>query len=228
MYRRRTFWPSGPVWWVLSCMPRICPASAFTSSSVRASLTPPPLPRPPAWICAFTTQTAPPSFCAASSASRTVKAGVAARHRHAVRAQQFLGLVFVDLHGRSLGGRVGRVGLSPVRWLVGTSVGNGCARPGRRCAAHGSGRSGRAFGVGAGAAGVDHLTGHGLHDGGGQHLGEFGDVGAAQHAADLFAQRLRGNRASGSGRPGADRCRHAGRSGRGRARPAMSRRRRRW
>jgi hypothetical protein len=41
----------------------------------RASLTPPPLPRPPAWICAFTTQTAPPSFCAASLASRTLNAG---------------------------------------------------------------------------------------------------------------------------------------------------------
>jgi hypothetical protein len=38
-------------------------------------LTPPPLPRPPAWICAFTTQTLPPSFFAASTASSTVKAG---------------------------------------------------------------------------------------------------------------------------------------------------------
>ena len=40
-----------------------------------ASLTPPPLPRPPAWICALTTQTEPPSFCAASRASRTLNAG---------------------------------------------------------------------------------------------------------------------------------------------------------
>src|SRR5512135_644544 len=74
--RRRTFWPSGPVWWVTSCMPRIWPASERTSSIERASLTPPPLPRPPAWICAFTTQTGPPSCCAALTASSTENAGM--------------------------------------------------------------------------------------------------------------------------------------------------------
>ena len=76
MYRRRTFWPSGPVWWVLSCMPRISPASFFTSSMLLATFTPPPLPRPPAWIWAFTTHTGPPSFWAASTASCTVNAGM--------------------------------------------------------------------------------------------------------------------------------------------------------
>ena len=48
---------------------------AFTSSRDFATLTPPPLPRPPAWICAFTTQTLPPSFFAASTASSTLKHG---------------------------------------------------------------------------------------------------------------------------------------------------------
>ncbi len=39
------------------------------------TLTPPPLPRPPAWIWAFTTQTGPPSFSAAATASSTLNAG---------------------------------------------------------------------------------------------------------------------------------------------------------
>ncbi|CFN64087.1 Uncharacterised protein [Bordetella pertussis] len=74
--RRRTFWPCGPVWCVTSCMPRISDDSWRTSSIERPSLTPPPLPRPPAWICALTTQTGPPSFSAAATASSTEKAGI--------------------------------------------------------------------------------------------------------------------------------------------------------
>src|SRR5471032_2201275 len=73
---RRTFWPLGPVWWVTSCMPRISLAFARTSSSDLATFTPPPLPRPPAWIWAFTTQTFPPRPLAASTASSTEKHGV--------------------------------------------------------------------------------------------------------------------------------------------------------
>ncbi len=57
-------------------MPRICEENFFTSSSDFASFTPPPLPRPPAWIWAFTTQTLPPSALAAATASATVKHGV--------------------------------------------------------------------------------------------------------------------------------------------------------
>jgi hypothetical protein len=38
------------------------PAYWRTSSSDLATLTPPPLPRPPAWIWALTTQTLPPRF----------------------------------------------------------------------------------------------------------------------------------------------------------------------
>src|SRR5437879_1005368 len=56
-------------------MPSIFEESCLTSSRDLASFTPPPLPRPPAWICAFTTQTLPPSFCAASTASSTENAG---------------------------------------------------------------------------------------------------------------------------------------------------------
>src|SRR5687767_1705895 len=56
-------------------MPRIFSASCFTSAGDLATLTPPPLPLPPAWICAFTTQTLPPSFCAAATASSTQKHG---------------------------------------------------------------------------------------------------------------------------------------------------------
>ena len=57
----RTSCPSGPVWWVTSFMPRICPASCARLLGVLASLTPPPLPRPPAWICALTTHRPPSS-----------------------------------------------------------------------------------------------------------------------------------------------------------------------
>src|SRR5664279_3568469 len=49
--------------------------SFFTSSMVLTTLTPPALPRPPAWICAFTTQTGPPSSWAPLSASSTLNAG---------------------------------------------------------------------------------------------------------------------------------------------------------
>ena len=57
-------------------MPRICAGELRAPRRCDcATLTPPPLPRPPAWICAFTTQTLPPSFFAASTASSTVNAG---------------------------------------------------------------------------------------------------------------------------------------------------------
>src|SRR5437867_5858179 len=56
-------------------MPRICAAFFFTSSTDFATFTPPPLPRPPAWICALTTQTLPPSFLAAPTALSTENAG---------------------------------------------------------------------------------------------------------------------------------------------------------
>jgi len=75
MSSRRTVWPCTPVWWVTNRMPSMSCAWARTSSSERASLTPPPLPRPPAWICALTTHSGPPSRRAASTASATPNAG---------------------------------------------------------------------------------------------------------------------------------------------------------
>jgi hypothetical protein len=61
-------------------MPRIWPASVRTSSIERASLTPPPLPRPPAWICALTTYTGPGKAFAARTASSTLNAGTPRWH----------------------------------------------------------------------------------------------------------------------------------------------------
>src|SRR5208283_2735681 len=57
-------------------MPRIAVASARTSALDLATLTPPPLPRPPAWICALTTHTPPPRLAAAFTASSTENAGM--------------------------------------------------------------------------------------------------------------------------------------------------------
>ena len=58
---RCTMRPSGPVWCVTSVMPRILCGDLARLRGSCATLTPPPLPRPPAWICALTT-TLPPSF----------------------------------------------------------------------------------------------------------------------------------------------------------------------
>ena len=68
-----TFCPSGPVWCVTSCMPRIFLASSTASSGLFASLTPPPLPRPPAWICALTTARPPNSFAIRPASSGRVR-----------------------------------------------------------------------------------------------------------------------------------------------------------
>ena len=57
-----------------------------------------PLPRPPAWIWAFTTASGPPSCLNAAAASSAVVATMLLRHGDAGFAQQLLGLVFVDLH----------------------------------------------------------------------------------------------------------------------------------
>src|SRR6476659_6169731 len=72
---RFTTLPFGPVW----CVTRVDPSRRFASFSTSSidftTLTPPALPRPPAWICALTTQTGPPSSCAALMASSAEKAG---------------------------------------------------------------------------------------------------------------------------------------------------------
>ena len=91
--------PCGPVWCVTSVEPRMRVASFFTSSIDFTTLTPPALPRPPAWICAFTTQTGPPSSLRGLHRLVDAERRNAVRHRHAEFAQHRLGLVFVDVHG---------------------------------------------------------------------------------------------------------------------------------
>ena len=75
-------------------------------------LDPPPLPRPPAWICALTTHAFPPSLRAASSASSNREARDRARRRHAILAQNLFRLIFVNLHLKSIG-RAGRAPSGP-------------------------------------------------------------------------------------------------------------------
>src|SRR5687768_11749372 len=79
MNSRCTFLPSGPVCGVTRVIPKIFLIAASASALVFATFTPPPLPRPPAWICALTTTTSVPArFCTsgtAASASSTENAG---------------------------------------------------------------------------------------------------------------------------------------------------------
>src|SRR3989454_11302308 len=72
MSRRHTLRPFGPVW----CVPKVLPSNSFANAGTSApffvSLTPPALPRPPAWIWAFTTYTGAFSFAAHFSAASGV------------------------------------------------------------------------------------------------------------------------------------------------------------
>src|SRR2546428_5727500 len=72
MSRRRTLRPFGPVWCVTKVLPSNSFANAGTSAPFFVSLTPPALPRPPAWIWAFTTYTGAFSFAAHFSAASGV------------------------------------------------------------------------------------------------------------------------------------------------------------
>ena len=98
---RCTMRPAGPVWWVTSFMPSMLRASSAVSAASFATLTPPPLPRPPAWICAFTT-TLPPICLAARSGLLHRERHLAARHRDVVLAQDGLGLILVNFHGNAV------------------------------------------------------------------------------------------------------------------------------
>jgi hypothetical protein len=107
--RRRTFWPSGPVWCVISCMPMIWFAYSLTCSIDLATLTPPPLPRPPAWICALTTQTGPPSVFSCLDGLFDRHARNAARNRHSEFAEDFFALILMDFHAGFPSSGVSRV-----------------------------------------------------------------------------------------------------------------------
>ena len=87
--QRCTMRPSGPVWWVTSVMPRIFGGDRAASSAFLATLTPPPLPRPPAWICALTT-TLPPRRSGGQFGFGHGVNHFAAGHRHAVARKRAL------------------------------------------------------------------------------------------------------------------------------------------
>ena len=72
-HTERTRMPSGGVCGVLSIIPMICFAAVSAASAASATLMPPPLPRPPACTCAFTT-TLPPRRWAISRALAGVSA----------------------------------------------------------------------------------------------------------------------------------------------------------
>src|SRR5215471_7836371 len=66
---RRTTLPLGPVWCVTSVLPSSSFAKPGTAAFSFVIFTPPALPRPPAWICAFTTNTGLFSSAVQASAS---------------------------------------------------------------------------------------------------------------------------------------------------------------
>ena len=85
---------------VTSRVPSMARASWPTSSGLRASLTPPALPRPPAWTWALTTQ-----ILAAEPAGRRHGLGrgggnFARRDLDAKAPKQLFGLIFVEIHSR--------------------------------------------------------------------------------------------------------------------------------
>src|SRR5688500_43636 len=69
-----TVTPSGPVWGVTSRLVRMRTASLWASSADFTTLTPPPLPRPPAWTWALTTATPVPNELKWAVASSPVRA----------------------------------------------------------------------------------------------------------------------------------------------------------
>ena len=73
-------------------------AMRSASSGDLASLTPPPLPRPPAWICALTTTTLAAEVTRDLAGLGGFEGHLAPRHRHAVLRQNRFCLILVDFH----------------------------------------------------------------------------------------------------------------------------------
>ena len=84
--------------WPLMSMPRIARAASAASSGVRATFTPPALPRPPTLTCALTTTTPPIRSAIALACSGGV-GHLAEADRDTVRGEQLLGLVLEQIHG---------------------------------------------------------------------------------------------------------------------------------
>src|SRR5450755_1669564 len=195
--RRRTTRPWGPVWCVTSVMPSIFEAMSRTSSIERARFTPPPLPRPPAWICAFTTHTVPPSVFAASTASSTENAGkprgVATPYLRK-SSLPWYSWMFMWAAGEELRKEGAAKILSVLVRLAGGVDLIGAAVPLGIEASHGGGRRGErvaAVELEGLALGVLHaLARHRLERRGRERARELGDVGAAAHAAQQFLHAL--------------------------------------
>ena len=87
--------PAGPVWCVTRVEPSIAAAASRASDAEATSLTPPALPRPPAWTCALTT-TRPPSSSAAAATSSGVAGHLAPWHCDPRRCEDLFSLVLVQ------------------------------------------------------------------------------------------------------------------------------------
>ena len=88
----------GPVCFVTSVMPSIAAAPASRRRASLHPLTPPALPRPPAWICAFTTRYGDRRVSPRRRPPRRrVNAGCP-RGTATPDAQHLFGLIFVDIH----------------------------------------------------------------------------------------------------------------------------------
>ena len=162
------------------------------SSIERASLTPPPLPRPPAWICALTTQTGPPSVLRGLDRLVDGERRDAPRHGHAELREDFLALVLVDLHvailiRRASFARIANAFARPrIRPRRGTTWGSTRARCRSSSRARGSGRAGKACpGLVLAAQSRERL-----HGGSRQVAEQLGEMRAAVHAAQRVVQSL--------------------------------------
>ena len=82
-------------------------------------MTPPALPRPPAWTCALTTQTGPANRCAAATASSAVAATRPVGTGMPYSAKTLLRLIFVKIHHSIVPGGLNRV----------ANAGRGAGRP---------------------------------------------------------------------------------------------------
>ncbi len=136
----RTIWPSGPVWMVTSWLPSRLVATWRASSALLTSCTPccsgfsliVPLPRPPAWIWAFTTAIGEPS-CVECRGGFVPSAGHdALGHSHSGLAKDLLRLEFVNLHAFSFDPRLGWEGLGAQRSPPATQVKRAIIEAGER------------------------------------------------------------------------------------------------
>src|SRR5687768_12059964 len=181
-------------------MPRIFRAQSRTSSIDLATFTPPALPRPPAWICAFTTQTLPPSFFAAATASSTENAGTpldVGTPNLRKSSLPWYSWMFIVREGRTRA-TAGVCGANSTGLVV-VALARGLHRLRSAIPLRVVLRDRGAGGLERVAlvelerllvGGSQALAGHGLERGRGERACELGDVGAAAHAAQQLLHPL--------------------------------------